>query len=185
MKKIFISVMILMAVAALLFFFTKEFNKEKTEEVLIENHDGDTQYVEPQRESKELDEQKFIRVDSQGNVDVAVVFNNLVEGNQDDLVFKLMVNTHSVALDDIDFGKLSTIKNSSGLMIEEGITWEMGGGGGHHIYGYLKVPKNYNGKDIIEESTKSVELEIKGLDGIDSRKFVWDEEDLKYLKDNE
>lgn len=59
--------------------------------------------------------------------------------------------------------------------------WEHGDGAGHHIYGLLKIPKVYNGKNIIESSTNSIALTINGLDGDQSSEFIWDKEQLDKL----
>ncbi|WP_432666034.1 hypothetical protein R9X47_06990 [Wukongibacter baidiensis] len=129
-----------------------------------------------------IDVQQFMRTNSQGRVDVGVLFTNLIEDNKDYIVFELMLNTHSVDLDEVDYAKLSRVTNDSGLIIDEGIIWEKDGGSGHHIFGYIKVPKKYKEKSIIEDTTKFIELEINGLDGVESRKFIWEEDALKYLK---
>ncbi|WP_202710687.1 hypothetical protein [Sporosalibacterium faouarense] len=119
-----------------------------------------------------LTEEDIIRIDNQGAVDIGAIFNNLIEKDDDYLVFKLYVNTHSVDLESIDFAKKASLI-LDGEKVTEGFSWEIGGGSGHHLKGYLKVNKEYNGKPIFNNSSKEIELYLENIDGIPSRIFKW------------
>lgn len=125
--------------------------------------------------------QGFVKLDGQGEVNVAVDLLNLSKDIENYLVFEIVLNTHSVNLDNIELGRLSSVKNSDGLTVNKEITWEKKGGSGHHIYGFLKVPKKYGDKKIAGESTEYIQLEIKGLTGEETRKFTWNKDELKNL----
>ncbi|WP_432402473.1 hypothetical protein [Wukongibacter sp. M2B1] len=187
MKKIIILIVIPI-VAASIFLLYKNIEENKENQDLSTNSEYENieiagNNMESSLKNK-IDEQKFIRTNSQGRVDVGVLFTNLIEDSNDNLIFEIMLNTHSVDLDEIDYAKLAKITNDSGLIVNEGFVWEKTEGRGHHIFGYLMVPKVYKGKSIIEDTTRIIELEIKELDDVESRKFIWEEEALKYLKRN-
>jgi len=187
MKKIAM-VIILLVIAVAAFFVFKNANENDESQDLL----TDERYVEDEKTEDDIDsnladetyKQQFIRTDSQGRVAVGVLFKNLLEDNDDNLIFEIMLNTHSVDLEQIDYAKLVTLKNEDGVITTEGFEWKKTEGSGHHIFGYLKVPKQYNGKNIMKETTEFIELEINGLDDIESRKFIWEEDALKYLKGN-
>ncbi|PAB58604.1 hypothetical protein [Anaeromicrobium sediminis] len=181
MKKILIIILVLIVSATLIFSFNKYSNTQKLSEEIVEENNIVENVDDESYEDEDKINEEFIRVDSQGSVDVAAYFHNLSEDNEEYLIFELMFNTHSVELDNIDFADLSNVKNNNGFTVDEGIIWEKENGSGHHISGYLKVPKKYKEKNMVDESTSSIELEIKGLDEIQSRKFIWDEEALQSL----
>ena len=52
------------------------------------------------------DIEKYVRYDSQGNVDVGVMFKNLAQENKENLQFEVMLNTHSVDLEGISYADL-------------------------------------------------------------------------------
>ncbi|SHJ71673.1 hypothetical protein [Tepidibacter formicigenes] len=181
MKKKNILIIGLFAIFILLFFLTNKFKEDEfiqNKNVLEEN----IREEEILEEKEEVNFEKLMRTDNQGNVDVGVLINNIEKEDENYLVFKVMLNTHSVDLEGIDYAKLVNIKNSEGLIVKEGFLWEQVGGSGHHIYGYLKVPKEYNGESIINENTEYIELEIKELDKVESRKFVWNKNEIDLIK---
>lgn len=185
MKKITILIIVLIIAVSIFLLLKNIDNNDENQDLLAADKYEDTEIVENEIENNsnaEIDKQQFIRTDSQGRVDVGVLFKNVVEDNRDYLIFEMMLNTHSVDLEKIDYEKLVKLQNDSGLIVNEGFTWKKTEGSGHHIFGYLRVPKQYKGKDIINDSTKFIELEIKGLDDIKSRKFTWEEDVMKYLK---
>ncbi|MDK2919236.1 MAG: hypothetical protein PWQ37_1969 [Candidatus Petromonas sp.] len=185
MKKILVIVLVIVVIGASVPAVVKYFNKtEKDKEISIENKVVEAEQMEKleEKDSEEADLEQFIRSDSQGFVDVGVLFKNLVEENKDYLIFEMMLNTHSVELDGLDYAAMANLKNDKGLVVSEGFEWKKTEGSGHHIFGYLRVPKKYKGKYIVDDTTKFIELELKGLDSIDSRKFIWKENALQNLK---
>lgn len=132
---------------------------------------------------KENRVEEYVQSDGQGAVDIAVTLENMVEEyKEDELVFKIMLNTHSVNLDGIDYANLVELTTDKGVKIQEGFTWEIGQGGGHHLNGFLKIPKEYGGKDILKDSTESITLKITGLDGDQASEFTWSKEHLEKIK---
>lgn len=129
-----------------------------------------------------LNEAGYILSDSQGAVSIAIAFENLlIEQDSENLVFSIMLNTHSVNLDEIDIASLATLENDQGLKIKDGFVWEIRSGGGHHLDGSLKISKIYNGTNIIDKSTNSITLKITGLDGNETSEFTWNKEQLDQL----
>lgn len=126
---------------------------------------------------------RLLKVDSQGgSVDAAIEFLNPVEDDNKYLVFKAQFNTHSVDLDQYDFGKMTTFKTGDGLELREEIIWEKAEGEGHHYLGYYKIPKAAGGNPVITKDTEFVEINISGLDNISNRSFKWEEDVLKLIR---
>lgn len=144
---------------------------------------GDEDNTDTENPSGGISEESLIRFDSQGGIDIAISFNNVLQDNNEFLVFKLMLNNHSVDLDSFKYAEMASLSTSDGIIIDKGFTWELGGGGGHHVYGFLKIPKRFNDKDVINSNTEYIELEIKGLGDVESRTFKWDKDILElYIK---
>jgi len=74
---------------------------------------------------------------------------------------------------------MSTLYIGDEIKITEEIEWETEGSG-HHMRGYLKIPRNYEGQIIDYLESDFVGLEIKALDGIASRKFRWEKDELAF-----
>lgn len=129
----------------------------------------------------ELSEQLF-RVDTQGDVALGITFLNPQEEDEDYLNFEIMLDTHSMDLDEYNLGEISTLFIGDEIKITEGIKWEVDTGSGHHILGYLQVPRKYKGEAIDYLEANFVELEIKELAGIASRKFKWEKSELTLSK---
>lgn len=185
MKKIAALILILIVAASGFLVFKNSNKKEVSQDLLNDTGYENTEMIEKDIASDledGIDKQQFIRTNNQGSVDVGVVFKNLIEDDKDYLVFEVMLNTHSVDLDVIEFEKLVKVGNDNGLVVNEGFIWEKTEGSGHHIFGNLIIPKMYKGKSVLDESVKVIELEINGLDGIESRKFTWKKDALEYLK---
>ena len=139
----------------------------------------DTNIEEDETRNSVNDEEEtvnLLRINEEGSVDVVVTFNNVIEDDDENLVFQLNFNTHSVNLDNIEFDKLSILKTSEDIVIDNEFIWEIAGGGGHHMYGYLKIPKEYKGAPIITKDTKFIELELKSFGGAGSRLFKWEKD---------
>ncbi|WP_130806083.1 hypothetical protein [Senegalia massiliensis] len=149
-------------------------NYQSTEQIEQE------EVVESEEESG-VDYRDYIRNHSGGSVDVAIVLKNIVEDNDENLMFELMLNTHSVDLENINYENKVNLKTDK-FNINEGFSWQLTGGGGHHLSGELTLSKKYNGENIIDENTQFVEIEIQDLGGVESRTFSWKKDDLKNIK---
>ncbi len=156
-----------------------ELEKSQTKEYEnIELHESqpDERAENMELEGPQLDEESLTRFDSQNGIDMAVVFNNLLEDDKEYIVFKVMINNHRIDLEDIKYAELSRLKLSDGTEINKGFQWELEGGGGHHILGYLKLPKTYNGNNVINDKVDNIQLEIEGVGSTGKLTFEWDKE---------
>ncbi|MDA8211287.1 MAG: hypothetical protein M0021_05335 [Clostridia bacterium] len=110
------------------------------------------------------------------NVTVDIVFFNPLEAvPQDELVFRVALNTHSVPLSKYNIVKSVQITTDKGVSIEEGFAWQPESEANHHRSGLLKVRNT----GILDEDTKWVRLELKNLSGVPIREFKWEGADLK------
>lgn len=125
-----------------------------------------------------IDEEELTKYDSQNGIEMSVAFANPSAENSEYIIFKVIANNHSVDLGEIEYEELAKLSISDGTIIDEGFVWESDGGSGHHILGYLKLPKNYNGKSIIDKSIDNIELEFVGIGNTDILSFQWDKEEI-------
>jgi len=133
-----------------------------------------------QKDVVKFTEEELLRSDQQGNVDVDVIFlNPLTEEKEKELVFEVMLNTHSVDLEKYDLSKISVLKTSDGIRIEDGIEWRIESGSGHHITGLLKFPLYVNNRPILSKDTDYITIIIRNLDNIPERTFQWEKDYLK------
>ncbi len=124
-----------------------------------------------------IDEESITRFDSNNGIDMAVFFNNVLEQDDESIVFKVMVNNHLINLEDIKYADLVKLKLSDGSTIDQGFEWETASGG-HHIFGYLKLPRVYDGNNIIGQDIDSIQLEFEGVGNADKLAFKWTKEVL-------
>lgn len=125
-----------------------------------------------------------MRFQSKNGIDMGVVFNNLLEADTEYIVFKVIANNHRIDLDEIKYAEIAKLRTSDGLIIDEGFIWELNGGG-HHISGSLKLPKIYNGKNIINEGTDYIHLEFEGVGNAEKMIFKWGKEIIDYYYEGE
>ncbi len=142
---------------------SNEFNSEENQELVSDESN--------------IDEDSVMRFDSSNGIDMAVVFNNILEQDDEHIVFKIMVNNHKIDLEDIKYAEIAKLKLSDGSIIDQGFQWEIGGSG-HHIFGYLKLPKIYNGNNIINQNIDSMQLEFEGVGDAERLSFEWEKEVL-------
>lgn len=181
---------IILFVAAILIFSSivivigkKEISKYDSGDIEIGKNDDSgleriqtKEYENMELEGSQPDEESLMRFDSQNGIDIAVVFNNLLEDDNEYIIFKVMINNHRIDLEDIEYADLSKLKLSDGTEINEGFQWELEGGGGHHISGYLKLPRTYNGDNVINDKVDNIQLEIEGVGNTGKLTFEWDKE---------
>lgn len=142
---------------------------------------GSTESPEGEAPDPAAVKDRLLVIDGQGNVEVGVTFENPLQDDQEYLVFRTQLNTHSVDLDGYDYGKLATIQTSEGIRITDGIIWEKPEGDVHHFVGYYKVPRIIDGKDILTRDTAYLELRITGIDRVEDRTFRWEKEVLDLI----
>ncbi|MEK6265885.1 MAG: hypothetical protein N2B06_14125 [Clostridium sp.] len=119
------------------------------------------------------------RFNEEGSVQVNAVLEKASENKQQYITIKVELNTHSVDLDAFEFSKNVSFKTSEGIKLDKEILWKKTDGGGHHYSGIYKVPKQVNGKPIIDAKTKFIELNIQKLDDVANRSFRWNKNVLE------
>jgi hypothetical protein len=122
------------------------------------------------------------RFNGEGSVQVDAVLEKASENDQQYITIKVELNTHSVDLDAFEFSKNVSFKTSEGIKLDKEILWEKTEGVGHHYSGIYKVPKQVNGKPIIDAKTKFIELNIQKLDNVVNRSFRWNKDVLDAIK---
>lgn len=179
MKKIFIIVAAIILAGGLYFAFDNstgldevDLDKSAIKDKNVENENKELK--EEKEEEKKITEEDLVRRDSQGPVDVAMVLNNILETNDEFVIFNIYLNTHSVDLEAIDYANAAVLIIDKEVEIKENFKWELKGGGGHHINGYLKLPNEYNGKKIFDKDTKYIELQLLDIGEAEKRTFKWD-----------
>lgn len=116
------------------------------------------------------------RQDDSAKVSLLAVFMVPEPGNAgSELAFQVFLNTHSVPLLKYDLTKITTFKNSEGLVVKSGISWEAEGNSDHHRSGYLRV-KAPAGTPLITPQTQYFTLEFSGIAGVD-RTLRWERKD--------
>lgn len=129
------------------------------------------------------DNRELYKTDMQSSVTVGVAFKNPEEKDEDYFNFEVALNTHSVDLDGYDLSKMTSLNVGDEIEITKDIQWTMVEGGGHHVSGTIKVPRQYEGEKIDYKDKEYIRLEIMKLDGINSRVFEW-KKDLFYDQEN-
>jgi hypothetical protein len=147
---------------------------ESDEEIVI---DQKIEIIDETDNSTEepTDEEILIRYDSKNSIDMGVVYSNLIEDDEEYIIFKLRLNNHIIDLEDIKYDELATLTFSNGTIVDDGFIWESNSEG-HHISGKLKLPKNYLGTNITIAEIGSVQLEFEGLGGPEKMTFRWEKD---------
>lgn len=104
------------------------------------------------------------QVNSEGSVEVEVTPVEISD-TSDLWQFKIVLNTHSVELDQ-DLMKITLLVDNKGNEYQP-LSWDGAPAGGHHREGILTFRP-------ISPKPSSIELVIKDIDGIKERKFTWD-----------
>lgn len=115
-------------------------------------------------------EDNLSRTDSQGSVSVkASVIPE--KSNDRQLVFELVLNTHSIDLSEYDIAKASRIFFDGSEKKTE-FTWKPSSKDSHHMSGILI----WNGQMTVD--LKEVNLRLVEIDSIPVRSFSWKSEDI-------
>lgn len=137
--------------------------KPKAEKKVVEEVQNETTQVN--KINNEL-----TKTDNQGEVTISIT-PLLEKSDEENYVFQVEMNTHSVDLSEFDLNNLTEI--SIGQNEEVGsITWEPSTTEGHHTEGYIKVNGNWKSDFLF------LELKLNNINGINSRTFKWLQEEI-------
>lgn len=115
-----------------------------------------------------LTEAQVTRKTDAAAVTVDAILLNALEGcPKDRLRFKLVLDTHSVALDAIDLPGSAVVETSLGGKVPGAARWTGGSESSHHRDGVLEV----NAPSLV--GVAWVRLSLRGIAGVD-RSFEWD-----------
>lgn len=150
---------------------------------ILSNNDSKSSIQEKQatatQESTVKNELTYYTRSTAGNIEIGVFFRNPLLENTDDLVFDIAFNTHSVDLSKYkDLSNFLELRIVEGIVIKDGIDWEVAQADNHHISGTLRIKNNYNGKPIYSENTKYLNLVFKNI-GINEREHIYEGNTLK------
>jgi hypothetical protein len=109
------------------------------------------------------------------NTDGAVVIKTTLmaeKSSKDQLVFEVVMNTHSVDLTQYDLTQLASISfgvdsNNSGVF-----EWDPANRDSHHMMGNLVW------KGTFDKNYKNISLNLNNIDGISLRNFTWEKNKL-------
>lgn len=115
------------------------------------------------------------KMNSDGDTTIAITY---VRTSNEGLIFTVSMDTSDMeapSLAEHDLTKLSYIVGSSGT-IAKPLSWnvEETGHMGHHLKGTLVFPIKENNHAIIDDETKSFEIVVNDVAGIDHRAFSWE-----------
>ncbi|KKQ52377.1 MAG: hypothetical protein UT19_C0007G0085 [Candidatus Woesebacteria bacterium GW2011_GWB1_39_10b] len=114
-------------------------------------------------EQKQIQNTLSPQTNSEGSVEVEVIPVEISD-TSDLWQFKIVLNTHSVELDQ-DLTKITLLVDDKGNEYQS-LSWEGAPPGGHHREGVLTF-------DSISPQPSSIELVVRDIDGIEERKFSW------------
>ena len=114
-------------------------------------------------EQKQIQNTLSPQTNSEGSVGVEVIPVEISD-TSDLWQFKIVLNTHSVELDQ-DLTKITLLVDDKGNEYQS-LSWEGAPPGGHHREGVLTF-------DSISPQPSSIELVVRDIDGIEERKFSW------------
>lgn len=118
-----------------------------------------------------------MQVDAQGEVAIGVSLVNLDNHPKDHLEFDVLMDTHSVDLEQYDLALMSQLSLDGALYPVESMAWLITEGEGHHLRGRLILTGTSLDTAILEVAD-AMELKIIELDGINARVFRWESIEL-------
>ena len=125
-----------------------------------------------QESSENITEKSYMTSSEYGNIYLDVLFKNAYEKDKDTLDFEVMLDTHTEDLSEYyELDKFVELR-VDGAIINDGFEWERRGGG-HHVSGILGIKNSYQGKKIVDENTKELQLVFKNIGGTKERKHLY------------
>ncbi|KJS82429.1 MAG: hypothetical protein JM58_15090 [Peptococcaceae bacterium BICA1-8] len=110
-----------------------------------------------------------------GGLEMNIIFSNpLGQGKNGYLTFVVQMDNHSYNLDEYEFSDYATLIDDKGNSPKGNTTWEVTGGGGHHVINTLLFPDD----SFITPDTKYIKLVIKDFIDVPAREFIWENEFL-------
>lgn len=158
----------ILAISGLIFSANSLINFQPDEKVTIADQVKQNDTVA--KEDTET-ENVLSKTDAQGAVAVKAT---LLPGksNQKQLMFEIVMNTHSVSLSEYDIPKIARLalggKEAGGNFV-----WEPSGEDSHHMSGFL----TWNGQ--LEKGYNEIALKLENIDNIPERVFNWKESEIK------
>jgi len=120
-----------------------------------------------------LSEDLVARFDRKNNIDMGVVYSNLIEDNEEFMIFRITLNNHFINLETIKYDELAILSFGDGTIIDDGFIWDSTSQG-HHVSGLLKLPKTYLNQDTDISDLGSVQLDFEGIGGPEKMTFKWE-----------
>lgn len=109
-----------------------------------------------------------------GNIEIGVLFKNPIMDNHDDLLFDIVLNTHSIDLSKYKaLDSFLELRTENNVTITDGFIWEAEVEDTHHIRGVLKVKNSYNDEPIYTENTNYLNLVFRDIGGINEREHIY------------
>ena len=126
-------------------------------------------------DSGQLKPKALERKNDEGGLEMNIIFANpLGQGKDGYLTFVVQMDNHSYNLDEYEFSKYATLIDDKGNSPKGNPTWEVTGGGGHHVINTLLFPDD----GLITPGTKYIKLIIKDFIDVPEREFIWEKEFL-------
>ncbi|AOY77751.1 hypothetical protein [Clostridium formicaceticum] len=143
-------------------------------------NNNDTSLLSQEKQATETKENatknvaKYYTSSIGGNIEIGVIFKNPLMDNNDDLVFDVVLNTHSVDLTKYkELSNFLELKTEDNMIIRDGFIWEADNEDSHHMSGVLKIKNSYDGKPIYTENTNYLNLIFKNIGDITEREHIY------------
>lgn len=125
-------------------------------------------------------ETDYLTFSNKGNVDIGIIFMNPITGDNENLVFMVMLNTHSVDLSQYD--KLTDfieLQTDTGMIAGKNFEWAESSTESHHVNGILKIKNSFEGTPIFTDDTKYLKLIFKDIGAEGEREHLYQGEKLR------
>ncbi|SNS08969.1 hypothetical protein SAMN05446037_10042 [Anaerovirgula multivorans] len=131
------------------------------------------QTIETQ-ESPTKNAAKYYTTSTGGNIEIGVFFKNPLIDNNDNLVFDIALNTHSVDLAQYkELNNFIELKTEDDVIIKDELIWKADKEDSHHMSGTLKIKNSYNGNPIYTENTEYLNLVFRNIGSINEREHIY------------
>lgn len=110
-----------------------------------------------------ISEEGVVKTNNEGEVTIDVRYLGFKENS---ISFEIVMDTHSIDLDQYDLGQLSLLKDNKGNEYRP-VSWDSKAGG-HHRSGNLTFSLT-----VLADKINKIELTIQNIAGIKERVFEW------------